>query len=567
MGSIVLGQGWTPGPALDDAPEEQIDYLALRLELVLEALETLRDTITTTPAPHVNVEPPDLTAIVNAVNSLKVEADPEQIAEAITRAINRTPPETPADYSAQFTELLGALRKLDVRLANASAPRMPGGLLSDVRDRADRQLGHVTVDAAPAVTGSVSVTNLPATQAVSGTVTVANPTANPETGLAKDATLTGGNAQVQGNAASGATDAGNPLKIGGKVTNATPVPATDGQRVNAWFDGYGRQNVALHSAELNTSNQITSLRDLQIAQRYTVLADSVADGLAGFWTSTTTGSGVAPSVTGGEGLLQSGAAISSSSQLTSTPVRYYPGQSTWLNSAIRFGDTGTVGNTRRIGVFTVTGTAPQDGFCFELIDTTFYATVYKAGSVVSQVATTSWSRFAQSPFTLDTNYHSFEIRYTANGVQFYIDNVVKHVYSGTTSAITSTLNFPMTLHSVNTTATANCVLAVRNIGIGRFGQQPQDYSSAEIRPDQTGAGAVLTFTFNTPVDFVWVNDVGATTSNISRVDPFGGTPSATAGIAVYNQTPTPIQVVPPSATVKVYAATGSTISMYGLRYV
>lgn len=41
-----------------------------------------------------------------------------------------------------------------------------------------------------AVTGTVSVSNLPATQPVSGTVTVSNPTVNPETGLAKDATLT-----------------------------------------------------------------------------------------------------------------------------------------------------------------------------------------------------------------------------------------------------------------------------------------------------------------------------------------------------------------------------------------
>jgi hypothetical protein len=66
--------------------------------------------------------------------------------------------------------------------------------------------GHIGVSNFPAtqpVSGSVSVSNLPATQPVSGTfwqatqpvsgtVTVANPTTNPETGLAKDATLTGG---------------------------------------------------------------------------------------------------------------------------------------------------------------------------------------------------------------------------------------------------------------------------------------------------------------------------------------------------------------------------------------
>lgn len=52
--------------------------------------------------------------------------------------------------------------------------------------------GTVSVSNLPAtqaVSGTVSVANFPATQTVSGTVTVSNPTADPETGLAKDATL------------------------------------------------------------------------------------------------------------------------------------------------------------------------------------------------------------------------------------------------------------------------------------------------------------------------------------------------------------------------------------------
>jgi hypothetical protein len=40
------------------------------------------------------------------------------------------------------------------------------------------------------VEGTVAVANFPATQPVSGTVAISNPTTNPETGLAKDATLT-----------------------------------------------------------------------------------------------------------------------------------------------------------------------------------------------------------------------------------------------------------------------------------------------------------------------------------------------------------------------------------------
>lgn len=55
---------------------------------------------------------------------------------------------------------------------------------------ASGRIGINNLPATQPVSGSVSVSNFPATQPVSGTVTVSNPTANPETGLAKDATLT-----------------------------------------------------------------------------------------------------------------------------------------------------------------------------------------------------------------------------------------------------------------------------------------------------------------------------------------------------------------------------------------
>lgn len=49
--------------------------------------------------------------------------------------------------------------------------------------------------------------------------------------------------QVQGNIAPGATDAGNPVKIGGRAQSSAPIAVADGQRVNAWFTGDGKQTV------------------------------------------------------------------------------------------------------------------------------------------------------------------------------------------------------------------------------------------------------------------------------------------------------------------------------------
>lgn len=303
-----------------------------------------------------------------------------------------------------------------------------------------------------------------------------------------------------GDVANGSSDSGNPVKVGGRAGISVPTPVTDGQRANAWFDKFGRQTIADIDPDLNVATGLTSLRDKIVAQRYTVLADSVADGLAGFWT-TTTASGGTVTVSGGEGLIQTSTATTGSAQIGSPAPSYFPGQVTWFNSAIRVGDTGTAGCIRRWGAYTTSGTTPQEGFYYELNGTTFNAVVVKAGSATA-TAVGSWSLNSTNPFTLDTNYHSFEIRWTANYVGFYIDNVLRHTVAGTTTPITSTLNFPMQLTNVKTSGSTNLVLAVRNCGIGRFGTPPTQYTlDNTVTPTVTASayssgnviGGIMTF--------------------------------------------------------------------------
>ncbi|MGI4744971.1 MAG: hypothetical protein ACRYGI_11430 [Janthinobacterium lividum] len=69
-------------------------------------------------------------------------------------------------------------------------------------------------------------------------VTAANPLPTTSAGgaTAGNQTATGANAQtVQGNVASGATDAGNPVGIGGYASSATPTAVPAGSRVKAWY--------------------------------------------------------------------------------------------------------------------------------------------------------------------------------------------------------------------------------------------------------------------------------------------------------------------------------------------
>lgn len=93
-----------------------------------------------------------------------------------------------------------------------------------------------------------------------------------------------------------------------------------------------------------------------------------------------------------------------------------------------------------------------------------------------------------------------------------------------------------------------------------------DYQTGEILPDQTGANNVLTFTFASPVQNVWVYAIDVTDPTLSgevRVDPFGGTPSANLGIPVSYGGGFPIPFT--GDTVRIFAPANARVTIYGNR--
>ena len=90
-----------------------------------------------------------------------------------------------------------------------------------------------------------------------------------------------------------------------------------------------------------------------------------------------------------------------------------------------------------------------------------------------------------------------------------------------------------------------------------------EYASGQTLQDQTAAGSVLTFTFSSPVQLVYVYGTSSGGTNLYRADPFGGTPSATQGIPCPDSVPTAIPII--ATTVKVYGVSG-TVSVWGFRY-
>lgn len=98
---------------------------------------------------------------------------------------------------------------------------------------------------------AISTSNALAVQLISGTLVLGTVTAQISGGTSF---ISGGNitavvsgtvtAVVSGDTASGASDAGNPVKVGGLAKTANPTGVTDGQRVNALHDILGRQIIA-----------------------------------------------------------------------------------------------------------------------------------------------------------------------------------------------------------------------------------------------------------------------------------------------------------------------------------
>lgn len=86
------------------------------------------------------------------------------------------------------------------------------------------------------------------------------------------------------------------------------------------------------------------------------------------------------------------------------------------------------------------------------------------------------------------------------------------------------------------------------------------YNAGQILADQTGAAAVLTFTFTNPMHSIWVRSDGGDV----RCDPFGGAPAAAAGIVCKDGVPLQLTIM--ATVILVYAPAGAVVKCWGYRY-
>jgi len=250
--------------------------------------------------------------------------------------------------------------------------------------------------------------------------------------------------------------------------------------------------MGLKDAQSGKEVQATYNRELRIAPT-TKLCGKVFTGAAldtGFWTSTVVGSATNTISNGHAQLKTTSGGTTDSIKLNTVGIAIFSeSANNVLTSISRFATAGTANNLRRLGALTLDN---NNGYFFELNGTTFGIGHFNSGSKTT--ITTDFNGNISNTYSLDTNYHTFEIVYGARGADFYIDNQLLHSLLATTTPLVADLSLYGVLQNTNTGAvTGTPELDSASTFISRTGElyaQPKAYyiGSNGTYVLKTGAG-------------------------------------------------------------------------------
>jgi hypothetical protein len=236
----------------------------------------------------------------------------------------------------------------------------------------------------------------------------------------------------------------------------------------------------------------TPMRDLRIAEPYRVAGAVFGAAIdAVFWTVATSGTGAASGVASSIATLSSGTSNNGYGQLQSARVaRYIFAHPLHFRAAVRLTALTVANNTRRWGAFSVSTNTPQNGVYFE-VDAAGALSVCHVSGAGTPVKVASGSfNGAVTTYTMDTNVHAYDIVYFTIGVWFYIDGVLIHTITPTTSVLFQSLDVPICMTSVNSASgTASGTLECWNAIILRLGRDQTMPRS--VYQSGTTAGLVL----------------------------------------------------------------------------
>ena len=152
-------------------------------------------------------------------------------------------------------------------------------------------------------------------------------------------------------------------------------------------------------------------------------------------------------------------------------ARYTGGSMNAFREVLRLGDAGTVNNIRRFGVINGNGYGVisnfTDGFFFQLSDTTFSVVARTAGNDIT-ISSGSFNGEVDA-WSVNTDYHTFEILYTNKIIEFFIDKIRVHTFTQTNSRICGTRHFKPFQENTNTGVGSVCHLYSDVISINKHG--------------------------------------------------------------------------------------------------
>ncbi len=227
---------------------------------------------------------------------------------------------------------------------------------------------------------------------------------------------------------------------------------------------------------------------------------------ANFWQKNLVGSG---NVTQGNGnmFLTTGVTANSASYISSVRRGRYIAGSSLRYRAVIMQDAGVANNQRRWGVanWSVLPTI-TDGAYFTLNGKTFSIATRSATLGETKVDSGSFNGLYGTVYTLDTNYHVYEIYWTNLKVYFVVDGQILHTVTCTNTDWTDTPTLFIWNDNVNSNGLAvNITHTVKSSSIYRLGKFESAPIYKHINTNATyilkyGAGTLHSIIINTPTN-------------------------------------------------------------------
>jgi hypothetical protein len=277
----------------------------------------------------------------------------------------------------------------------------------------------------------------------------------------------------------------------------------------------GHIHTEIYDGDENKSALVTPIRELKVTESTRLVGTAINNGTfdPNFYSSATT-NGAEIWISSGIVELRSSSASTTANGdanfQTLDKARFVFSNANEFRAVIRLvADTPTIGsNERRFGLCDSTG---QDGYFFSYKDGAIYVGSVKAGSA-TYVSTGSFSGTVPA---LTSNFNRFNIIYTNLGASFYVNDVLAHRLTATTSPLTGTAEFVARACNVNSGGEKdNHILQIRVIAITRLGQ----YLTQPTWTYLSGAGTYILKYGSGVLHRVTANTTGGPGTSVSIYD-------------------------------------------------